>query len=210
MTTSALRWRIIVPLKASARGKSRIDLPAAERRELAMAMAHDTVVAASSSGRVLAVVEDEGDGAALDDIPGVDVHVTSVVGLNEAILDGLAVLLAADPAGPVAVLPGDLPALTAPELAAALELCAAHRFAVVPDHEDVGTTLLAATDPLMLSPLYGPDSLRRHLRAGAVLVEIAPDSGLRLDVDTAADAVGAAGPRTSAVLLRLGRVRRTA
>ncbi|SDP17486.1 2-phospho-L-lactate guanylyltransferase [Nakamurella panacisegetis] len=200
------RWRIIVPLKASARGKSRIDVPASDRRDLALAMAQDTVDAARGCGTVLAVVEDPVDGAALADLSGVTVHVTQVRGLNESILDGLGVLLGADKRAPVAVLPGDLPALRTEELSEALRLSAAHRFAVVADHEGIGTTLLAAFDPTSLTPAYGTDSYHRHLRAGAVPIELPPTSGLRMDVDTAADLSGTPGPRTRDVLRRMALV----
>ena len=196
-------WSIIVPLKASVRGKSRIDVSPADRHDLARAMAHDTVAAAAQCGTVLAVVEDPVDGAALADIPGVVVHVTAAVGLNESILDGLRVLRAGGRRARVAVLPGDLPALRAPELRSALAASATHPFAVVPDHEGVGTTLLAASDLTLLQPAYGPDSFRRHVGAGAVPIDVPVTSGLRMDVDTAADLGAAAGPRTIEVLRRI-------
>lgn len=210
MTPVPRRWRIIVPLKASTRGKSRIEVPSTQRRVLARAMAYDTVAAAAACGRVLAVVEDEADGTALGDIDGVDVHVTALVGLNESILDGVEWLSRHDPGAAVAVLPGDLPALRTQELAVALAACAAHRFSAVPDHENVGTTLLAATELSALSPYYGPDSFNRHLRAGAVAIDLPATSGLRMDVDTAADLRGTTGPRTAAILPLLTRINRTA
>ena len=198
-----------MPLKASARGKSRIAVRAVDRPGLARAMAHDTVSAAAGCGPVLAVVEEASDGAVLTDIPGVSVHVTTAVGLNESILDGLKVLLAEDPHGPIAVLPGDLPALTPDELASALDRAAAHPFAVVADHEAVGTTLLAATEPSLLQPAYGTDSFRRHQIAGAVPIDLPVTSGLRADVDTVSDLGGTTGPRTRRMLGRMAPVGET-
>ena len=91
-------------------------------------MAADTIAAASAApgvGLVLVVAEDAADGDRLAELPGVRIQLTTTTGLNEAIRDGLAGSGAA--AGdPVAVLPGDLPSLTADELGAALAAARAH------------------------------------------------------------------------------------
>ncbi len=139
MTSTSPGWTILVPVKDTARGKSRIDLPAELRRRLALAMALDTVTAAAHCGSVMAIVESEADAVALAAVPGVLAHRTGVTGLNESIRDGIKALsgsgLATDR---VAVLPGDLPGLRHQELSAVLHECAAHRFSVVADHQGVG------------------------------------------------------------------------
>ncbi len=198
MTVAAPGWTILVPVKATSRGKSRLAVSAEQRRRLALAMAMDTVAAAArcgSVGAVLAVVENESDGEALGGIAGVRVHRTAVTGLNESILDGVKALSAVGgrSSSPVAVLPGDLPGVRPAELAEALARCAQFRFAVVADHQGVGTTLLAATDAGALQPHYGPDSFRRHQEAGAIPVALPPASSLRLDVDTVGDLEALAG-----------------
>jgi 2-phospho-L-lactate guanylyltransferase len=81
-----------------------------------------------------------------------------------------------------------------------LHECAAHRFSVVADHQGVGTTLLAATEPGALEPQYGPDSCRRHQLGGAVLVDLPNRSSLRWDIDTVADMDAGLGPATRAAL----------
>jgi 2-phospho-L-lactate guanylyltransferase len=192
-------WTILVPVKATSRGKSRIDLPADVRGRLAMAMAMDTVSAAAQCGGVLAIVEDAADGEALAQIPGVLVHLTAVSGLNESILDGLKVL-SRDRPSPIAVLPGDLPGALPAELAAALEKCGSQPFSVVPDHSGVGTTLLTATEIGALRPRYGVDSFRRHQDAGAIAIDLPDMSGLRWDVDVVTDLDHNSGPRTRAIL----------
>lgn len=205
MSTTSAGWTVLIPVKATHRGKSRIVLPVALRQELALAMALDTVSAAARSARVVAVVEDAGDATRLGAVPNVSVHRTSVTGLNEAILDGLKSLAATDGSvGWVAVLPGDLPGLRSDELGDALERCSAHRFALVADHQGVGTTLLAATEPTALQPRYGPSSFRSHLLAGATPIDLPAGSSLRWDIDTLADLSATAGPFTSAVLHRSG------
>jgi 2-phospho-L-lactate guanylyltransferase len=91
---------------------------------------------------------------------------------------------------PLVVLLADLPALTVAELAAALTECAAHRLAFAPDQDGSGTTLLYSREPSQLHPAFGEHSAHRHHRTGAhPLTQIGP--GLRRDVDTLADLVGA-------------------
>lgn len=208
----------MLPLKASDRGKSRLRVDPALRQRLMMAMAMDTAEAAAAAAavaEVLVIVEDDSDGREFDQLPGVRVVVTQTRALNDAIRDGLAGLVgtrstAAAPrpggargdagSGPVATLPGDLPSLTSEELDAALAACLPHRLAVVADRQGTGTTLLAAASTAALEPHYGPGSLRRHLAAGAVPIELPADSGLRRDVDVADDLDSVRGRRTVEVL----------
>ena len=196
------RWTVIVPLKSSSRGKSRIEVEPALRRRLAVAMALDTVAAcAAATGvlAVLAVIDDPVDGEQLAQLDGVHLHHTTAPGLNGAIADGLAAA-GRYGGGRVAILPADLPSLTAGELDAALDAARAHRFAVVADRQGTGTTLLAAATAADLHPHYGPGSLRRHLAAGAAALQLPVDSGLRRDVDQVSDLAGVTGSRTVALL----------
>jgi 2-phospho-L-lactate guanylyltransferase len=212
-------WSVVLPLKATRRGKSRIEVDPALRQRLTLAMAMDTAAAvagAAAVADVLVVVEDEADGREIGRLPGVRVLLTRTRDLNDAIADGLVALgldrsaaararsrhegAGASGSGPVATLPADLPSLTADELDAALAACLPHRVAVVADRQGTGTTLLAATSPELLVPQYGVGSLARHVAAGAVPIELPADSGLRRDVDLADDLAGVAGRRTVAVL----------
>ena len=115
---------------------------------------------------------------------------------------------AGPPRAPVAVLLGDVPALRARDLDAALDVAARHPLAYVPDAEGTGTTLATARAGEPLEAHFGQDSAARHTAAGfADLVAEHPGAiapGLRRDVDTAAElreavALGV-GARTSAVL----------
>lgn len=169
-------------------------------------MALDTATAAAAADgveTVLVVVEDPTDGDRLAQIAGVRIHHTQTRDLNGAILDGLSVL-AARFRGPVAALPGDLPSLTAHELGLALAAAEAHPVAVVADRQGTGTTLLTARSATDLRPQYGLGSLRRHLTAGAVPLELPARSGLRRDVDNLADLSGITGSNTVAVLAGAG------
>lgn len=193
-------WTVIVPVKSTARAKSRIRLDPAVRQALARAMALDTVGAVAASGpvgRVLVVVESPVDAAAFAELAGIETFLTRTNELNAAIRDALT---APGHRGPVAVLPADLPSLTPEELADALAQAARHPRGVVADRAGIGTTLLAARSSALLEPRYGLDSLRRHLDGGAVRLDVPDGSGLRRDVDRVADLADVTGPRTRSVL----------
>lgn len=111
----------------------------------------------------------------------------------------------------VAVLLGDLPALRAGDLDAALEAAARHPLAFVPDAEGTGTTLATARGAEPLTAHFGADSAARHAAAGFIDLAAAHSAaiapGLRRDVDTAAElreavALGV-GPHTTEVVRTL-------
>jgi 2-phospho-L-lactate guanylyltransferase len=113
--------------------------------------------------------------------------------------------------GAVAVLLGDLPAMRAGDLDAALDAAARHPLAFAPDAEGTGTTLATARAGVAFVPHFGADSAARHAAAGfADLVAEHPGAvapGLRRDVDTAAElreavALGV-GPHTAEVVRTL-------
>lgn len=189
-------WTVIVPVKSTARGKSRIAVDPELRQALAIALATDTVTAVAAAGavtRVLVVAEDPGDATRFAMIDSVRTLVTAATSLNAAILDGLTRV-----EGPVAVLPGDLPSLTGGELDAVL--AAVDRpMMVVADRQGVGTTLLTAWRPADLMPRYGPDSFRRHRDGGAAPIVLPADSGIRRDVDTVEDLADVHGGRTAEI-----------
>ncbi len=190
---------MLLPVKSTSIGKSRIRLDPMRRARLARAMALDTArAAAAATGvrRVLALVEDAADGHALGRIPGVAARRCTASGLNEAIREACAMADVAP--GPVAVLPADLPSLRAEELDAALSAAAAVPLAVVPDRQGTGTTMLAARVAALLDPHFGPGSFAAHRDGGAVALAVPAASGLRRDVDVLADLRGVTGPLTRA------------
>jgi 2-phospho-L-lactate guanylyltransferase len=199
-------WTVIVPVKSSARAKSRLRLDPDLRRALARSMARDTISAVVSApvvGGTVLVVEDAEDGAPLAGGSDVRIVVTRTRDLNAAIMDGLA---QADITGPVAVVPADLPSLTPAELTEALTTAAGHPAGVVADRAGTGTTLLTARAPVHLRPRYGEGSFRRHVAAGAVPLPIPAGSGLRRDVELAADLPTVTGSATRTLLDEFGRV----
>jgi 2-phospho-L-lactate guanylyltransferase len=102
----------------------------------------------------------------------------------------------------VAALLGDLPCLVTTDVDDALIRAAAHPLAVVPDAEGSGTTLITALPGVELVPRFGVGSAVRHAQAGHAVLDVAPDSTLRFDVDTEQDLAAAlargVGPRTRA------------
>ena len=196
-----MQWSLVIPVKGSI-GKSRLAAGDA-RPALAVAFARDTITAARQSASVDRIVVVTSDAKVTEELEGVQVVDDPGGSLHAAIAAGVAAL---DPAAPAAVLLGDLPALTAADLDAGLELAAAEPRAYVADGLATGTTMLTARRADALRPRFGPGSADRHRRAGHVELPVAPGTGLRLDVDELADLHTAldvgVGPHTCEVLQR--------
>ncbi|GLK18046.1 2-phospho-L-lactate guanylyltransferase [Herbiconiux flava] len=203
-------WTLVVPVKGTAEGKSRLmpERSAEERLLLAEAFTLDAVAAlraARTVGRVI-VVTDAGSSIAArlrETVPGVEVLDDPGEGLNAAVARGIA---AADD-GPTAAMLGDLPTLVAGDVDEALEAAYAHPLAFVADAEGSGTTLITAagsTAGAGLVPRFGAGSAGRHRAAGHVALALGDDSTLRHDVDTEAELQQAwrrgVGPATARVL----------
>lgn len=203
-------FTVIVPVKSTRHGKSRLRLPARAQVGIARAIALDTIFAVTQVAPALVVVEDADDALYFRRQPGLWVHRTAAIGLNESVLDGVAVLTGAPglllrgPTPGAAVLPGDLPGLDPADLDAALCRAADHPGAVVADHQGTGTTLLTALQARLVRPQYGPGSFARHAAAGAVPLPCPEGCSLRMDIDEPADLGGDLGPRTRAALLAAG------
>jgi 2-phospho-L-lactate/phosphoenolpyruvate guanylyltransferase len=193
----AVRWTVLIPMRALPHAKSRLaaTLPDGLHAEAVAAIRADTLTAVEavpSVARVLVIGDVAGEGIAL---------VQHSIGLNGALRDGFEYALAHWPRDGVAALVGDLPALQADELAAALDAAAAQPCSFVADSTGTGTTLLTARPGARLDPRFGPGSAARHAEVAAPLPA---GAGLRQDVDTAADLVEAArlgiGLATAALL----------
>ncbi len=197
-------WLAVVPVKRLAGAKSRLRgaLPGVPHEDLALALVLDTVVAALACPALAGLVVVTDDPAVRAPVLSLGAQVVPDrpgAGLNPAFAHGAA--LAAG--RPVAALAGDLPALRADELAAALSVAGTAARGFVADIEGTGTTLLTALPGVALDPRFGPGSAAAHAASGAV-----PLAGswptLRQDVDTPEDLRAAArlgpGPHTAALL----------
>jgi 2-phospho-L-lactate guanylyltransferase len=104
--------------------------------------------------------------------------------LNEAIARGIRVAHEQYPLCNVAVLTGDLPALTVADVETALTAASAHDRAMVADEEGTGTTTLLARAGISLTPRFGPGSRDAHEAAGHVPLDLPATASIRRDVDT--------------------------
>lgn len=201
------RWVVVVPVKPSARAKSRLEVDGVGRADLARAIALDTLAAASACELVAQVVVVTDDAAlareaatipALRFVPEGDAQ-----GLDAAVAAGVAAI---DPGGrmPRAALLGDLPALRPADLAEALRAAASVPRGVVPDAEGTGSTLVTAVPGTPWESSFGEGSFARHVALGCEALQIPDASTLRRDVDTAAQLevarVLGLGPRTAALV----------
>jgi 2-phospho-L-lactate guanylyltransferase len=205
-----LTWSLVIPVKLLVQAKSRLmGLADADRAALALAMAADTVAATVACSAVRAVVVVSDDAVVGAELAALGAHIIADQpgdGLNSALTFGAAHAAARWPAGGLAALTADLPALAAAELAAALEAASAVTHGFVADAAGTGTTLYTVGPGAPFRPRFGPGSREQHRRTGAVELDVPMLSGLRQDVDTLADLHSAAaiglGPRTARLLAR--------
>ncbi len=104
--------------------------------------------------------------------------------LNAAIAEGIRVAHHTYPLCNVAVLTGDLPALTVADVETTLTAATAHDLAMVADEEGTGTTTLLARAGIALTPRFGLGSRAAHEAAGHVPLDLPATASIRRDVDT--------------------------
>lgn len=184
-------WSVVIPVKVLAQAKSRLaGLPDDQRRELALAMAADTVaatVACQMVGHVIVVSDDPVVRSELSTLGAQVIDDSPAGGLNHALIAGAEHAAASWPDLGRAALTADLPALSALDLQAALTAAALVTQGFVADAAGSGTTLYTARPGVAFSPRFGPRSRERHRRSGATELHPPGIEGLRTDVDTLDD-----------------------
>jgi 2-phospho-L-lactate guanylyltransferase len=155
-----------------------------DHSSLSSALALDTVSAAVATvtARLVVVVTADAEVAGRATALGVHVVPDPGTGLNPAVLSGLADLRHRHRDGPTSVLLGDVPAVRATDLAAALAEALVHHRSFVPDTEGTGTVLLTGSTPSALRPHFGSGSAGAHERAGHHRLDLDLPH-LRTDVD---------------------------
>jgi 2-phospho-L-lactate guanylyltransferase len=204
--SSRMAWVAVVPVKGTPGAKRRLGaLPG--RARLADAFALDTVaalLAARGIDRVFVVTGDDALAVRLAAL-GAEIVREAVARdpadpMNAAIRQGLAAARAAFPQAGLAVLTGDLPALTPADVERTLALAAAHERSMVADVDGTGTTTLLGLAGAWLEPRFGIGSAAAHEAGGHVPLELPAAASIRRDVDTPADLAAAQrlglGPHT--------------
>jgi 2-phospho-L-lactate/phosphoenolpyruvate guanylyltransferase len=181
---------LVIPVKSLSEAKSRLNLPAAERRMLALAMLAATVTAAASSrhvGLVLVVTPDPLVALTARRAGARTMGEPQPRGLNAALHGGRLQAVALCPRSAIGFLMADLPSLDPADLDDAIEQFQddGSRMIVV-DHTGSGTTLGIHGPRELPSTHFGPGSALAHQRAGFKSAQGALTS-LRRDIDTPGD-----------------------
>ena len=196
-------WVVVVPVKGTRQAKSRFG--PGDYSALALAMAADTVAAAMDADGVAGVlVVTTAEASSIFDDLGAFVIVQETLGLAAAVSLGVAIAFEmTEPGRGIAVLLGDLPALTSAELGSALTAARSHPLAMAADAAGDGTVLITAASGATHAPAFGAGSSAAHRSAGYMPLEVSSNSGLRNDVDSAEDLAllaGRIGEHTARVL----------
>ena len=188
----------VVPVKDLDLAKSRLALPAHQRRQLALAFATDTLSALARCPDVAAiiVVTADPDVVALAATVGARVVHDETDSLDGAIGAAVAVAVAASAARDlpdvgVLITPSDLPCLRADDVTEVLSQASGHPAAFVPDRSGTGTTMVIYSPGQPVVTGYGGESAARHTGLGLYAVPAAPIR-TRHDVDTLEDLLAAA------------------
>lgn len=181
-------WDVVIPLKALASAKSRLELGAARPR-FALTMARDTlesVAACEAVARIIVVTGDtdiwlarSASGLAVLSDPG--------GGLNQAVRTGVSAVQHRSVPGGIAVVTGDLPAARQSELDVAFGLANEHPLSFIADTVGTGTTAFFMRAGTLSLPRFGDQSRLEHLAMGAAELSDPCFLTVRRDVDTRDD-----------------------
>jgi 2-phospho-L-lactate guanylyltransferase len=173
----------VIPLRGfdSAKTRLAVEMSAGDRARIAAAVASRVVAACRTAGWQALVVSSAAAGIAWSEALRATVVPDPGSGLDAAAHAGIA----AAAGEPWAVVHGDLPLITAPDLEGIATAVADGRIVLAPSR-DGGTNLIAAAGPFAFA--YGPASFSRHLgraavRAPRVVVRV----GLAVELDTPTD-----------------------
>ena len=196
--------RIIVPHRGLEHAKTRLAavLDPLERAELAERLLRHVLEVAVAAGPEVVVISPDPD---LDDLAvstGARLTVQRGLGLNAGLAQARDEAMG-DGVDQLAILHGDLPALTTPDVTALLDAVrgSGRLVAVAPDAAGTGTNGLALSPPDVIGFAFGEGSFVAHRRAAKraeAWITVVRRPGLAFDIDTPDDlaawlmAVGAA------------------
>jgi 2-phospho-L-lactate guanylyltransferase len=192
---------VVIPVRTFEGAKSRLGdvLDAEERRDLVERLLLRTVAAALKTPGVteVLVVSPDPEVLAVASAAGARPLLQASRGLNPALQEARAAIRA----DRILVVPADLPAMTASDLAAVLaagDAAGTPSVVLAPDRHGRGTNALLLTPPDVIDPAFGGDSRAAHAwlasSADAAFAEV--PGVLGLDIDTADDLLLAEALRT--------------
>ena len=194
MTSAKGIWAV-VPVKDTAAAKQRLAsaVPPALRQELMLAMLEDVLAALADApglaGRLLVTTDPAAQRLAtrygvawLTDGAG-DGHTGAVAAAARH--------LAANGTSGILAVPGDIPLVTAAEIAQLLD---AHRpapsFTITPSHDELGSNAIIVSPPDAVPLRFGDNSFFPHLAAAearGITPTVLPLPGIALDIDNPGD-----------------------
>src|SRR5437764_1418696 len=145
VTSDAQPWAVVVPVKRLELAKTRLSVEPELRRELALAMATDTVLACLHTGGVVEVVvvtDDDVAGPAMRALGASVVPDEPDAGLNPALVHGRNFVRGRQASVATALVSSDLPSLTPAALRSLLDRAGSLEMGCVADAAGTGTTLL--------------------------------------------------------------------
>ncbi|HJS84353.1 MAG TPA: 2-phospho-L-lactate guanylyltransferase [Acetobacteraceae bacterium] len=184
-----------VPVKAFAGAKHRLSplLTPAQRQALAAAMLRDVLIAlaeAPLAGIMVNTVDPQA--SALARAYGARVVSEDARAGHTAAVAAMARTLAGEGAEAMLTCPGDVPLLTAAEVASVLDAHGpAPSFTIVPAHDERGSNAVLLSPPDLMALRFGDDSFLPHLAAArqhGLEPSIVRLTGIGLDIDNPEDA----------------------
>lgn len=182
--TRPLAWSVIVPVKRFSAAKTRFGTG---RERFAAAFALDTIDVVAETPGVAQIIVVTDEPRQLEVPAGstvVDQHTAGLAGALDDALHHVAPTTTA-----IAVILGDLPALTAASLGAVFREAAKYPLAFVPDLDGTGTTMLTGRPDAPFAPQFGEGSAGAHEKSGYVRLAVPAEA--RRDVDTQFDLIEA-------------------
>ena len=161
-------WAVI-PVKETMGAKQRLSaaVPPHLRSELALVMLEDVLAAVSQARKLagIALVTLDTRAIELAQRYGVRILTADARGGHSAAVAAAARLLAAEGAGGMMQLPGDVPLATADEISSILSM---HRpapsFTIVPARDEFGSNAVIVSPPTAVPLTFGADSFFPHLQ----------------------------------------------
>lgn len=206
---------MIIPVRGTLNSKTRLAPrypDSSIRNDLSLAFASDVVCALKDTPLVQGVTVLTPASGVMDRFCALGAGVfleNKSLGLNGAIRRAALAVQELFPAAHVAVIMGDLPALTPAAVTEALRAAGEFPRAVLADYDGSGTTLLTVAPGGVLVPAFGIHSYLLHLSQGHHPIQVTAGSPLQRDVDTPEDLSAAGelglGRHTSTVLAALSQ-----